>query len=81
MFEEGDYTVAELFTWLEQDASDFVGFPVMLTSTKFKETARLNRAGDLLKIRSKQTHLFRPGLRGTSPLKMIWRYKIVGTLR
>jgi hypothetical protein len=81
LFEEGDFTVGELFTWIEQDASDFVGFPVMLTSMKFKETARLNRAGDLLKVRSKQTNLFRPGLRGTSPLKIIWSYKIVGTLR
>jgi hypothetical protein len=81
LFEEGDFTVAELFTWMEQDASDFAEFPVMLTSTKFKETARLNRDGDLLKIRSKQTNLFRPGLRGNSPLKMIWSYKIVGTLQ
>jgi hypothetical protein len=81
LFEEGDFTVGELFTWMEQDASDFVSYPVMLTSTIFKETARLNRDGDRLKIRSKQTNLFRPGLRGNRPLKMIWSFKIVGTLQ
>ena len=80
LFEEGDSTVLEIIGQLEQDASDFAGFPVMLTSMKFKETAKFNRDGDL-KIRSKQTNTFRPGLRGTSPLKMNWSYKIMGILR
>jgi hypothetical protein len=80
LFEEGDSTILETIGWLEEDASEFANFPVELTSMKFKETAKFNRDGDL-KIRSKQTNTFRPGLRGTSPLKMNWSYKIIGTLR
>jgi hypothetical protein len=80
LFEEGDSTILESIGWLEEDASEFANFPVTLTSMKFKETAKFNRDGDL-KIRSKQTNTFRPGLRGTSPLKMNRSYKIIGTLR
>jgi len=80
LFEEGDVTVLETFGLLEQEASDIAGYPVTLTSMKFKETAKFNRDGDL-KIRSKQINTFRPGPRGTSPLRMTWSYKIIGTLR
>jgi len=80
MFEEGGPTASEIFAWMEQDASNWVGFPVTLTSLKFKETARFNRAGDL-KIRSKEVDTFRPGLRGNSPLRVTWSYKMIGTLR
>jgi hypothetical protein len=80
LFEEGGLTASEAFAWMEQGASDWVGFPVMLTSLKFKQTARFNRAGDLM-IRSKEVDTFRPGLRGTSPLRVTWSYKIIGTLR
>jgi hypothetical protein len=80
MFEESGLTASETFAWMEQDASDWVGFPVMLTALKFRETARFNRAGDL-KIRSREVDTFRPGLRGNSPLRVTWSYKIMGTLR
>lgn len=80
LFEEGGPTASEIFAWMEQDASAWVGFPVTLTSLKFKETARFNRAGDL-KIRSREVDTFRPGRRGTSPLRVTWSYKMMGTLR
>jgi hypothetical protein len=80
MFEEGGLSAGEVFAWMEQDASGWVGFPVTLTAVKFKETARFNRAGDLM-IRSKEVDTFRPGLRGNSPLRVTWSYKIIGTLR
>jgi hypothetical protein len=80
MFEDGDSTFAEYIDWLEQDASILAGFPVALASLNTKETARFDRSGNL-KMRSKQITLFRPGLRGTSPLKIIWSSKTQGTLR
>jgi hypothetical protein len=80
LFEEGDLTASELFAWMEQDVSDWVGFRVMLTSMKFKVTGRFNRAGDL-KIRSREVDTFRPGLRTIGPLKVTWSNKTIGTLR
>ena len=80
LFEESDFATAELIAWLEQDASNFVGFPVMLTSLKSKETARLDRAGNL-KLRYKEVTTFRPGLKGTRPLKITWSHTVIGTLR
>jgi hypothetical protein len=80
LFEEGGPTASEIFAWMEEDVSGWVGFPVTLTSLKYKETARFNRAGDL-KIRSREVDTFRPGLRGTSPLRVTWSYKMMGTLR
>lgn len=78
LFDDSDVTPAEYIAWLEQDASDFIGFPVVLTSMKFKETAKINRDGDL-RIRSKEITTYRPGPKGR--LKIIWRFKINGTLR
>jgi len=80
LFEDSESTVAEELAWLEQDASDFAGFPVKLTSKKYQEIAKFNRAGDL-KVRTKNTRTYRPGLKGNSPLKMIWSLRLVGTLR
>jgi hypothetical protein len=80
MFEDRNSTSAEYIDGLEQDASTLAGFPVTLTSLKTKETARFDRSGNL-KMRSKQITLFRPGLRGTSPLKITWSSKTQGTLR
>ncbi len=80
LFEESASTVAEEFAWMEQDASDFVGFPVKLTSLKYQEVAKFNKAGDL-KVRTRQTATYRPGLKGNSPLKVIWSLTLVGTLR
>jgi hypothetical protein len=80
LFEESESTVAEDVAWLEQDASDFVGFPVKLTSIKFQEVAKFDRAGNL-KLRSKQTSTYRPGLRANSPFKLTWSATYIGTLR
>ncbi len=80
LFEESDLTVAEEIAWLEQDASDFVGFPVEVTSVKYQEVAKFDRAGNL-KLRGKHTSTYRPGLRANSPFKLIWSATYTGTLR
>jgi hypothetical protein len=78
LFEDSDVTPTEYIAWLEQDASGFVGYPVTLTSLKLKQKAKFNKAGDL-KVRSKEKTTYRPGPKGR--LKIIWSYRIYGTLR
>jgi hypothetical protein len=80
LFDETESSIAEEVAWMEQDASNFVGFPVTLTSLKHKEVIKFNRDGDL-KLRSKQTNTFRPGFRGNSPLRLTWSTTAIGTLR
>jgi len=80
LFEESELTVAEEIAWLEQDASDFVGFPVKLTSVKYQEVAKFNRAGNL-KLRGRHTSTYRPGLKANSPFKLTWSATYIGTLR
>jgi hypothetical protein len=80
LFEESDLPTAEFFALLEDQAGDFAGFPVELTSLKYKESAKFDRSGNL-RIRSQQLTTYRPGLRGTSPLKITLSWAIVGTLR
>jgi hypothetical protein len=80
LFDETESSIAEEVAWMEQDASNFAGFPVTLTSLKYKEVIKFNRDGDL-KLRSKQTRTFRPGFRSNSPLKMNWSTTVIGTLR
>jgi hypothetical protein len=64
----------------EEDASFFAGVPVIMTSRKYQVVRRFDKAGNL-KIRSKSIHTFRPGLKGTGPLKMTWSRKFIGILR
>jgi hypothetical protein len=80
LLDESESTIAEGIALVEQDASDFAGFPVELTSIKYREVAKFNRNGDL-KLRSKELDTFRPGLKGNGPLRMLWSTKIIGILR
>jgi len=80
LFEDSPGTFADYVASLEEDASSAAGFSVMLTSLTTKETGRFDRNGNLA-IRSKQTLLFRPGLQGNSPIKVVWTAKVKGTLR
>jgi len=80
LFEESELTVAEEIASLEQDASDFVGSPVQLTSVKYQEVAKFDRAGNL-KLRGRHTSTYRPGLRANSPFKLTWSATYTGTLR
>jgi hypothetical protein len=79
-YDNSESNARDDFDWMEQDASEFAGFAVALTSFKNQRIAKFDRAGNL-KIRNKQIRTFRPGLRGTGPLKMTWSSKYIGILR
>ena len=64
----------------EEWASNFSGVPVILTSHKYQAVRKFDKAGNL-KMRAKRIQTFRPGPRGTGPLKMTWSYKYIGILR
>jgi hypothetical protein len=79
-YDNSESNARDDFDGMEQDASEFAGFAVVLTSFKNQRIAKFDKAGNL-KIRNKHIRTFRPGLRGTGPLKMTWSSKYIGILR
>jgi hypothetical protein len=80
LFYEWKITFSEGVDRDEEEASSVAGVPVRLTSHKFHAVRKFDKAGNL-KIRAKTIKTFRPGLRGTGPLKMTWSRKYIGILR
>jgi hypothetical protein len=81
LFYAGGIPFSEAIARDEEEASVFAGVPVRLTSRKFHEvSSRFDMAGNL-KIRFKTIKTFRPGLRGSGPLKVILSRRYIGILR
>ena len=80
LFYEWQYSFREGVDRDEETASSFAGVPVRLTSRKYQAVRKFDMAGNL-KIRSKTIETFRPGLRGSGPLKVMVSRKYIGILR